>query len=167
MPTLFDSPVVVEGVAPAHILADINKVADFMYAGNAVFTVRSQETGTRFTFKVAKAKPNPNYAPRDAWFVKVLTGPDNTSSYSYMGMITAADDLLKTKSFRFTGASRISKSATSAKAFLYCLDHLENRKQYPPKVDIWHAGHCGRCNRLLTVGDSIERGFGSVCLSKM
>ena len=57
-------------------------VADFMVAGNAIFTVTSKKTGTRFTYRVRKGKDES--AP---YFVSVLTGSDNESDYRYLGTI--------------------------------------------------------------------------------
>lgn len=56
-------------------------IRNFLLAGKAIFTVVSKKSGNRFTYKVKK------YDNGDLWFVSVLTGPDNYSSYSYLGTI--------------------------------------------------------------------------------
>jgi len=37
----------------------------------------------------------------------------------------------------------------------------------PPQMDVHHEGRCGRCNRKLTVPESIENGLGPECAGKM
>src|ERR1700704_41531 len=72
-------------------LKDSNLQKAFVLAGNAIFTLVSQKTGTRFTFKVSKAKANaayPNQLP--TYFVLVLTGSSNYDNYSYIGLLQDA-----------------------------------------------------------------------------
>jgi len=56
---------------------EITNWTNFITAGNAVFTVRNDNTGRRFTFKVKKVEN------KELWFVSVLAGSDNNSSYTY------------------------------------------------------------------------------------
>lgn len=122
---------------------------DYCLAGNAIVTIRSISTGTRFTYKVqAKAEGAP-------LFVKVLTGPENSSDYQYLGAIFSGN------SFRVTKKSHISDKAPSARAFSWFFDHIED-----PRVEVWHEGICGRCGRRLTVPESIESGLGPTCAGK-
>ena len=58
-----------------------NDIKTFIFAGKAIFTITNTNTGNRFTYRVRKAKDN------DIYFVSVLTGSDNTSSYSFIGYI--------------------------------------------------------------------------------
>ena len=77
-------------------------IANFVTAGNAVFTISSRPTGARFTFKARKFKDGKNV------FIYVLTGPDNTTHYHYLGMLDSANN------FNTTSKSKI---ATTAKSF--------------------------------------------------
>lgn len=123
-------------------------VRQFMLAGNATITVVNEQTGNRFTFKVrqpAKGKPH---------FVQVLTGPDNTSDYTFLGTIFNAQD------YRHGKRSSISQNAPSAKVFGWFWSHLDN---LPAQVHVYHEGRCGRCGRKLTVPESIQSGFGPEC----
>jgi len=60
----------------------------FVLGGNATFTASSTKGG-RFTYRVRLAKPRAGQADDGTrrWFVAVLTGPDNSSDYTYLGTI--------------------------------------------------------------------------------
>jgi len=40
-------------------------------------------------------------------------------------------------------------------------------KPLPAQVQFWHEGRCGRCNRRLTVPESITLGFGPDCAAEL
>lgn len=130
-------------------LTDLNT---FALAGHAIFTVESRKTSTHFTYKVTACDDKPGL-----FLVGVLTGPDNTSEYTYLGTIRQA-------TYAHGRKSRIGSAAPSAVAFAWV---WERRAALPECVKVCHAGRCGRCARLLTVGDSVEAGFGKTCLEKM
>jgi hypothetical protein len=155
--------------APERELTAVEDTLRYIHAGNATFTIRSKETGTRFTYKVVnpERKKDSKFVPfnknQKVWFVKVLTGSDNNSSYRYLGMLSEAANGERT--FKFTKASP-NPEAQSSKAFAWSYRNLATLKRMPPKVEIWHSGRCGCCGRLLTVPESIERGLGPECASK-
>lgn len=126
----------------------------YALAGKATFTIQSPVTETRFTYRIEKANDDPT---RDGnlWFVSVLTGDDNTSDYSYIGIIG------REMMFRTTKKSRFPMSAPSVRAFGWFTVHFES-----PSVNVWHDGHCGRCGRKLTVPSSINAGIGPDCAEK-
>ena len=126
----------------------------FMFAGNATFTLRSLRTQVRYTFKVQKDENS------DRWFVKLLTGNDNESAYSYMGMINA------NKQFYLTAKSNFKIDSTPVIALMWTLKKLTAGVE-PQNLEMWHAGKCGRCGRKLTVPESIESGFGPECVKLM
>lgn len=142
--------------------------AEFMLAGNAYFTVLSVKTGTRFTFRVHRADPEPGHAnaPR-LWFVSVLTGPDNGEDYSYLGLIRPPqgqpDGPL---SYEHGRKSRVRPEAPSAVAARWVLGRLL-RNLPLPNCEVYHEGRCGRCGRRLTVPESIESGYGPECISRL
>lgn len=129
------------------------KRRQYVIAGNATVTIRSTQTGTRFTYKVQESKDNrPGQMP--IYFVKLLNGPDNNGDYTYIGAIFA-------NGFRATKGTRISTTAPSFVAFEWLSRHWEDRR-----VEVWHEGRCGRCGRVLTVPESIESGIGPTCAGK-
>lgn len=125
----------------------------FALAGKAIFTVVSKKTGSRFTFKVSRPDENSPH------FVKVLTGPDNENSYTFLGTI------FNGSTFRHGKKSRIPMNAPSALAFEYLWKHIDN----PPtdKIEIHHEGKCCRCGRTLTVPESLLTGVGPECAQIM
>ena len=142
----------------AREMRDPSAVGRFLYAGNATFTLRSKKTGTRFTYKVSHKKGG------DVSFVSLLTGPDNTSDYRYLGLLP--DDRAGEIRGIGKGKSCADYDAPSAKAFRYFLDFVWGRNE-GKGLEIWHEGRCGRCGRKLTVPESIETGLGPECAGKV
>jgi hypothetical protein len=95
-------------------------------------------------------------------FVSVLTGPDNTSDFVYLGQI------LRTPHNRWEHGrkSRIGPDAPSAKAAQWYLSRLFGTGDLAD-VEVWHDGTCGRCGRDLTDPLSVTRGIGPECWEKM
>jgi hypothetical protein len=132
----------------------------FVIAGNAVFTLRSEKTGTHFTYRVRRPQ---NFSPiTPVWLVQVLTGPSNEDDYEYLGVIRPAANLTDL-SYSYGVRSRIRADAPSAVAIGWALRRLL-AKQPLPSCQILHEGRCGRCGRRLTVPESIQSGFGPECI---
>lgn len=128
---------------------------NFLLAGNATFTLRSTRTGQRFTYKAKKADD------KDFWFVSVLTGPDNWENYKFFGTVNAE------QWFKFSEKSaKVGQNAPSVKGFMWFWKSLISNT-LPEFMEVWHSGKCGRCNRKLTVPESIESGFGPECIGKI
>lgn len=134
-------------VAPANL-------ATFILAGNATFTVQSEKTDARFTFKVRQPKPD---APH---FVSLLNGPDNENDFAFLGTLFANGV------YRHGVKSHVSPAAPSAIAARWVVERITQGK---PLVNcqIWHEGKCGRCGRKLTVPESIETGLGPECAKRV
>lgn len=130
--------------------------AAFILAGKAVFTVVSTATGARYTFRVKAAEVKPGQKSASFWFVNLLTGPDNTSSYTYLGVIGSD------KKFKLTAKSKMAEDSAPVKAFRFVLAGLLTNTLHG--VEFWHAGHCGRCGKQLTVPSSVACGFGPECV---
>ena len=124
----------------------------FVTAGHARFTLRSTKTGARFTYEVRASGQDGDSRS----FVRVLTGSDNESSYTYLG--TVFDGV----TYRHGERSGIAPSAPIAKAFAWAWPRLLAGTM-PAECEVWHDGRCGRCGRALTVPESISSGFGPVC----
>ena len=99
-----------------------DKALDFIFGGNALFTVKNTKTENRFTFKVTKHKKE------DIFFVRVLTNPD---MYEFIGSIR------KGCNYKHSTKSRISDDAQSVKVFDYLISKL-NTNTLPEFVQIWH-----------------------------
>ena len=141
------------------------EVRSFVLAGSATFTLVSQRSGKRFTYHVTLMKPGNDGFPW--WSVEIMNGPSNTDDYRFFGQLVRVgktdvnfDDLPHT----------VPTGDVGALAFVWFwvrLDkHLRRGASPPPHVEFWHEGRCGRCNRKLTVPESISSGIGPVCATK-
>ena len=131
--------------------------ARFVFAGNATFTLTSSRTGTSFTYRVREGKPMGSRAPK--LFASVLTGPDNTSDYTYMGIVERAGERAQLVPTR---ASAVAQDAPSFRALDWFLKNVDS-----PLVEFRHEGRCGRCGRALTVPSSIDSGLGPECAGRV
>ena len=139
---------------------DLDK--NFFMGGNATFTVENGK-GTHYTFKIQQPKrDNERFTGRKPHFAKLLTGPDNENSYSYLGMVCPL-----TGSVKLTKASKMNDDSTPVKVLRWALKHVMTDRQLPEGYQIHHEGKCGCCGRTLTVPESIKRGIGPECWSRM
>lgn len=134
---------------------------NFITAGNAVFTLQSLKTNNHFTFKV-KAKYGVTPEDANMLFVYVLTGPDNTSSYTYIGLLRNVSGNWQ---FEHSVKSRIKADAPSVVAFNYCFNGFYRTNRQLTNVKFFHAGCCCRCGRKLTTPESVTNGIGPECAS--
>jgi hypothetical protein len=131
----------------------------FVTAGKAIITV-SNGKGEHFTYQINKKEAQGSYP--EAFFVNLLTGPDNTSDYSYLGILNAP-----TGEIRLTKASRAGDDAKSVKVIRWALSKIWKSEALPEGYTINHDGRCGKCARLLTTPDSVARGIGPECAKQM
>lgn len=155
--------------------------------GGVKVAVEENVPAARYTFKIVRAKGDDAQRP---WFVKVLTGPDNTASYTIAGTIFPSPEGPR---YRHNyNKSPMSDEAPSVRCLTWLLDNvnalagLEARNATADmfakgeiadevaavldtlgKVEVWHAGSCCRCGRKLTVPSSIESGIGPECAGKL
>jgi hypothetical protein len=153
----------------------------FIFGGAATFTVVSEKTGMRLTFKIKfpkkeiendKGKMVRVFDRSGIMFVSVLTGNNNTSDYSYIGYIKKTKvrdengNFINIPMFVHGGSkSRVGEGAASVKV----IDKLINiiaRDKYPENATLYHEGKCGCCSRSLTTPTSILNGIGPECLTK-
>lgn len=131
----------------------------FIRGGNARLTVRSQNTGHRYTYRVRAMEEDKDQPPaRRRFFVSLLKGRDNNADYSYIGMIRG-DRFFTTK------ATKHMTEAAFVRGFRFAYEWLARRHAMPPNAELWHESRCGRCNRPLTVPESIASGFGPECIN--
>jgi hypothetical protein len=134
-------------------------LSQFVHAGAAVFTLESERTGARFTYRVKHPRDDTGAVDRSILFVGVLTGPDNTNDFTYLGQI-------KRDLFTIGRKSRISATAPSALAFMW-FHQMLTQQRLPQSLKVYHEGRCGRCGRALTVPESVRSGFGPECAGKL
>lgn len=141
-----------------HLIEAAADALEFAFGGAARFTLVSKKTGERKTFRIAKAQDKD-----DMFFASLLTGPDNTEDYTYLGF------------YRRNGAGVVgsliagkkgNSNHPAFKALNWSVLMMETNGQVPEQLEFWHEGRCARCARVLTDPVSIERGLGPECAGK-
>jgi len=138
-------------------LKNVEDVKKFIIGGKAIITLESETTGRWFTYRIKKANKEDKDSP---FFVSVLTGTDNESSYSYMGVIFNQSKFILTKN------SKIGKDALSYKAFKVFFDLLK-KDVIHEKMTVYHRGICSVCGRTLTTSESLKDGMGPICSGRL
>lgn len=144
---------------------------DFITAGRAIFTLKLSdqyrsahpECPPHYTYKIAFKEGSNGFS--DAWFVNLLTGPDNTSDYTYVGMLNPDNGsirLTKKSQYKENSPPILLLSRLLLRVWAEEQDQIEKAG-----FRLHHEGRCGRCGRLLTVPESVESGIGPECASKM
>lgn len=126
---------------------------EFFQAGKARFTVETPEK--HFTYECDKKtypKGNTHY------HLRLLKGPDNRGDYVYLGCIEPL-----TGHLRMTRKSQHKEDSATVLAINTTLPLLWRGTKLPPGYDVMHSGKCGRCQRPLTVPESVRRGLGPIC----
>lgn len=154
--------------APAcvrYVLGDWDRASATWVAKN--LTLVSQTTGARYTYRVSRPAGESVERP---WLVSVLTGSDNTRDYTYMGLLRPAvtdGNYIDTVSLRRTAKSNFGEDAPCWVAFAYFTSRVLRDGVLPKRLEVWHAGRCGRCSRRLTDPASVTRGLGPKCASRL
>jgi hypothetical protein len=140
----------------AHQLSAEN-IKTFFYAGRATVTLKNSNTGNRFTYRVTTPQDHDGNPP---YFVKLMTGPDNETSFTFIGTI------FDKKTYRHSAKSKISINTISSRLMGAFVEFLAAGKT-PKGLEVWHEGRCGKCGRKLTVPESIQNGLGPECAKNM
>lgn len=125
---------------------------EFVLAGKAKITLKSEKTGKHYTFKIRKSDG-------ESWFVSRLTGGN---CYRYLGTIFP-------NGFRSTKKSEHWKYhwlKESFDAFNWFWRKLNQDQAIPQGVLLFHEGRCAACGLELTDPVSIKMGFGPDCAKK-
>jgi hypothetical protein len=134
---------------------------EFVMAGDAIFTIETPDQGHR-TYRIQKVEGSERY-PADAYFAKLLTGPDNTRDYTYLGKLTNGAVTVTAKSQQWNGTYPL-RLLNRVLARVWADDHAAYENH---GYRVHHEGRCGRCGRTLTVPESVESGIGPECARKM
>jgi len=122
---------------------------EFMLAGKAVFSLKSQKTGKHFTYKIKKKE--------DIYYVVFLGGQSN---WHYIGHINRQGKFDKDKK---VPAYLYRHDAFAA--FVWLKD-IVDKGRLPQDAELYHTGKCGMCGRKLTDPISVQEGFGPECRGK-
>ena len=143
-----------EEEAPGASMVELKDIR-LIWAGNAIFTMRSKKTNTRFTYKIVKSKPNPRYLMPRYW-VYLLAGPDNVNSYVYIGWTPGNGRYLNVR-------KDLSPKQPGIAAFIWLCSHIDEPSLILAQAELFHQGRCCKCGRVLTVPESILAGIGPEC----
>ena len=137
----------------------------FILAGDAIFTVELPPDAEQphYTFKVQRIEANDRWP--ESYFAKLLTGPDNTRDYTYLGKLNPETGIVSTtaKSASYDG-SFVLRLLNRMLARIWANDHNAYEQH---GYHTHHEGRCGRCGRVLTVPESVESGFGPECAKRV
>lgn len=138
---------------------------EFVMGGDATFTVECPP-GAKHphrTYRVTRM-PGTDRWP-ETYFVKLLTGSDNETSYTYLGILDP-----NTGSVRVTAKSCRPSHSFTMRLLNRILDRVwreEHEAYLNAGFDARHDGRCSCCGRKLTTPTSLERGIGPECWKKM
>jgi hypothetical protein len=142
----------------------------FVTAGKSIFTLENSEEFARkhdlpnhYTFKVRFKEGTNGFV--DNFFVSLLTGPENTSDYTYVGLLNPENGAV-----RLTRKSSYNEDSMVVKLLRRTLMRVWEGNLEPlfeSGFDLHHEGRCGRCGRVLTVPESIQSGIGPECAKKI
>lgn len=143
---------------------------EFITAGRAILTVECPESfqtsnnaKPHYTYKICYKKGTGRY--KDAYFVSLLTGPDNTASYTYVGMLnTERGEVV------LTAKSPYKSDTIPVRLLSRVIRRVwdnDTKGMTDAGFALHHEGQCGRCGRALTVPESVKSGIGPECAKKM
>ncbi len=138
---------------------------EFVAAGNAIFTVECPAGAPKahYTFKVRRKDATERWP--EAYFVSLLTGPDNTESYTYLGMLNpTCGEVVLTRKSPYGPETYVVRLLRRVLARVWA---DEAAAVEAAGFRLHHEGRCGRCGRHLTVPESIENGIGPECAQIM
>lgn len=143
-------------------LKTIEAARAYVFGGEGRITLLSKRTGDRFTYKLSR--PPAEEGKRRPIFVRVLSGPDNGSDYTFLGSIWPSPEGAR---YAHSQRSRVGSDAPSVVAFEWFVGVLARQDAARfEQLELFHEGTCGRCGRPLTVPESIESGLGPVCATR-
>jgi hypothetical protein len=163
----------------------------FVLGGKAIFTV-SNPNGQHYTYMVRAANfdDDADDAP-SKFFSYLLTGPDNTSDYTYLGMLDvetgetfatrkspwkdALDEVRRLRRLGKLSEARIAEQhiPLPVRVLRWALMQVVwPGKPVAEGYSINGEGRCGRCGRTLTRPEGVSPdghrfGFGPVCWAKV
>jgi hypothetical protein len=123
---------------------------DYLFGGNATFTVKNTKTENAFTYQVSVFGEL-----NELFSVKV----QHEEQWLYLGTI------FKRTQFSLTSKSRLSFETLEFRVFAWLLDKLIT-SGLPECVIFFHTGRCARCGGALTTKESLLAGFGKTCSNK-
>ena len=136
-------------------LQSTDAIREFIFGGNARFTLKSKKTGNHISFRIKKAKDG------DAYFISAAKQADEgAGGFNYAGWMKAGETKVRT-------SAKSNVNLSGARAALDWTLRNVNKAEMPAQLEVWHEGKCCRCGRKLTDPVSVARGIGPECFGKM
>lgn len=132
-------------------------VERFLLGGKAAFTLVNPAKGTKYRFKVRRGEGDFENS------FSIYAFKSQEEGYKWLGCFKLLGDRQVPGAFFTTAKCKFDHSGSEFMAFEYVFN---NRKNLPEKVELWHVGRCGVCNKKLDDPQSIAIGIGPVCLKK-
>lgn len=135
---------------------------EFVLAGKALFTIElpaGTDHQPHYTFKVTKKEASGQFP--EAYFIALLSGPNNETDYTYVGMLDK-----KTADVRLTRKSAYPEDSFPVRlvkrilARVWANDHSAYEQH---GYRMHHSNKCGKCGKTLTTPESVECGIGPEC----
>jgi len=151
-----------------NIMSNVTK--QFVLAGHSIFTIEIPEDyraknnlKPHYTFRVDYKAAEGKW--KETWFVKYLTGSDNTRDYSYLGLLSIESGQVRTTAkSKLNDNSLVVKLLNRTLALIWADDITPMTEK---GFGLHHEGRCGKCGRVLTTPTSISLGFGPECWDNM
>lgn len=145
-------------------LSTVYDIRNYIFAGKAEFTLKSNVTGKHFTYRVVKSSWYPDPEARVVYY---LSGSDNENDFAYLGILNKYkrdSDSLTMMRVRHTDNSPDERSPVFSAIAWFC--RTMNCTKIPDNVEFMHSGKCSACGRKLTTPESIQTGMGKICAEK-
>lgn len=117
---------------------------------NGCITITNPVTGQHRTFRIRTQKDAANFCPGKR-IVSILEGPDNESDYRGFGFVKDDGRIILWRKKRTSFFEKVARM-------------LEDPKWFMARgIEYDIEGRCRKCNRKLTVSESIRSGIGPTC----
>lgn len=131
---------------------EIKHVRSFILGGNAEFSIENLNSGNHFHYKVMRSQDDP-----EIYFVRYMT---KKNGWMYAGYLNTG-----TQKYIMGRGGTQNYDSNVIKGLLYALRKGDN--PLPRPMICYHHGTCGCCGRKLMDLESIERGFGPKCWTRI
>lgn len=134
---------------------EVHDVLEFVFGGNAEFTIANMNTGKGCKYKIRQCKDN-----KKLFFVRVKDG----SEWEYAGFITKEDD----GRLHYKQGNKGTRpfEDVDIKGLSYAIVKGRN-SELPHPMIMMHHGRCACCGKKLDDAVSVSRGFGPVCWDRL
>ncbi len=136
-----------------HNMTNTLDILTYIMGGRGSFTLANTSSGTHITYRVRRGQ--------NCLFAYFLSGPD---TYNYLGVLDTKGGKVD---LRLTPKSQATWTANSTRGLVWLLEQCDKHRELPGTMKFQHNGQCCKCGRELTTPESIDRGIGPICATKI